>query len=411
MEASLTGDEQDWHVLREHVQDENLHGKGGTFTWSVAGAADAHRPFRFMRILQTAENSNKHHYLALSGIELYGRLLGADGKTPYNFANGAAAAAAGGPVAMSPAGVNAASPANGLLVFKHRSDFDQCGVMYWLATAGYTRPWRNPAESGLVRVAASSLNDDSEPLSAVVGQAVVRCVTQALPDQWIAIDIGAGRMLQPTAYSLRHYSSWDTEALRNWRFQASTDSDIARAQWITLSEHKEDEGLNGKGSTKTWPLSTTRFFRMFRVLQFDKNSNKHYYLALSGFELYGTLKLDGSAAAEVKPPLDAYPSIPRPLPPLPPVPALPLAVPAAMGAPLPSLPMDAWDTDAKGNFLVVGGSPPNTLVRNSGSGDKWQLCRSARSYSSGVHKISLKVIEDPNTTNTCEWRHGETSGA
>ena len=77
-------------------------------------------------------------------------------------------------------------------------------------------------------------------MSAIVGNQVVRCVTQALPDQWFVIDFGSARSVQPTHYTLRHYSSWDTEALRNWRLQGAIEADPHRAQWVTISEHKED---------------------------------------------------------------------------------------------------------------------------------------------------------------------------
>lgn len=398
------------------------------------------KPFRFLRVIQTAENSNKHHYLALSGLELYGRLLQADGVTPYNFKGGniaapaSAAALPAAPAALPAAPAAAASSST--QVFKYRSDFDQSGILYWLATGGYTRPWSNPAESGLVRLTASSLNEDSEPLSAIVGQAVVRCVTQPTQDQWMALDFGPYKLIQPTAYSLRHYSSWDTEALRNWRFQATTDADVRSAQWVTLLEHKEDSSLEGKGSTHTWTVQTTRFFRAFRIFQFDKNSNKHHYLALSGFEIYGTLKMEPQAAAEIAAPPPPVPvrAYPQPLPVVPQpaaaVPApfaamqpLPMAAAAAVPlaampspAPLPALASfmspsasaassaqpDLWDSEAKGAFLAVGGSPFGSVVRNTGSSDKWQLCRSIRAYSSGVHRVSLKITEDPNTTNT--WR-------
>ncbi len=33
------------------------------------------------------------------------------------------------------------------------------------------------------------------------------------------------KYVQPTAYTLRHYSSWDVEALRNWNFEGSNDGE------------------------------------------------------------------------------------------------------------------------------------------------------------------------------------------
>ena len=59
---------------------------------------------------------------------------------------------------------------------------------------------------------------------------------------------------------------------------------------ITIKEHKDDQGLDGKGSTFTWPLECNKAYCMFRLLQTGKNSNGHHYLACSGFEMYGHLR-------------------------------------------------------------------------------------------------------------------------
>ena len=46
-------------------------------------------------------------------------------------------------------------------------------------------------------------------------------MTVAQPNMWFVIDL-MGRRVQPTRYTLRHYDSWDVEALRNWRFEVCT---------------------------------------------------------------------------------------------------------------------------------------------------------------------------------------------
>jgi hypothetical protein len=45
-----------------------------------------------------------------------------------------------------------------------------------------------------------------------------RCVSSALENSWFVIDL-KDREVNPTHYTLRHYASYDTEALRNWRLE------------------------------------------------------------------------------------------------------------------------------------------------------------------------------------------------
>jgi hypothetical protein len=104
--------------------------------------------------------------------------------------------------------------------------------------------------------------------------------------------------------------------------QASVDG----FNWITLREHVNDQAINERGASYTWNIVLDEekigpyerpthvpplAFSSFRIVQtgvrflpafpssiFDfytysfvvqQNSNQHYYLAVSGFEVYGTL--------------------------------------------------------------------------------------------------------------------------
>jgi hypothetical protein len=51
-----------------------------------------------------------------------------------------------------------------------------------------------------------------------------RCATKPHANSWILVDL-VDKYVQPTAYTLRHYSSWDVEALRNWNFEGSNDGE------------------------------------------------------------------------------------------------------------------------------------------------------------------------------------------
>lgn len=173
------------------------------------------------------------------------------------------------------------------LAYDH--DFDTNGALYYLATAGKTRPWRNPAVSGAVAVLCSGLSENSDA-SHVVGRSAERCISSRAEGSWFSVDLGAAVDLMPNKYTLRHYGSFDLEALRYWALQGSEDG----VKWINLRVHVNDKSLERKGQSCSWDLEVKGdFFRVFRVLQTGLNSNNHSMLALSGFEVYGTMRVDG----------------------------------------------------------------------------------------------------------------------
>lgn len=171
--------------------------------------------------------------------------------------------------------------------FNYVRDMDTNGVLYYLGTTKHTRPWSNPMTANLVKVTSSKLHIDSAPRTAVVGRQALRCVTENKPNQYFIINLKT-MVVRPTHYTLRHYSTWDSEALRNWRFAGSTDG--VASNWDTLMEHKNDTALYGKGSSHTWTIpaqNAKTHYRFFCIIQTGRNSNNNNYLALSGFELYG----------------------------------------------------------------------------------------------------------------------------
>lgn len=262
-----------WVTLREHVNDASLCKKGQAFTWEIMDVDESYSKFR---LYMTGLNSNQHWYMAVSGFEIYGTL-----------------------------DADLLSWEEEELEFNYEADLDENGILYHIGTHGKTHPWVNPAESGLVNVEASSLQHNSKEASSVVGRELVRCVTQPNPNQWFMIDLLERRVV-PKLYTLRHYSTYDTEALRNWQLEGSNDG----TNWIILRKHVNDSTLVAKGQAHTWELSgVEESFSMFRVFMTGKNSNDHWYLSLSGFEIYGTLlvktgnraKLPGSDSRRNKP--------------------------------------------------------------------------------------------------------------
>lgn len=179
--------------------------------------------------------------------------------------------------------------------YKPGVDFGDTGIVAHLAGRPGS-PYRNPADAGLMVVNSSALMHDSLPASAIVGNEVVRCCTKPQVNSWFELDFRRYRVC-PTHYALRHYASWDTEALRTWVLDGSEDG----IDWVRLSSIENDTSLDKAGATHTWPVSAQAtkglFFRYLRLRQTGPNSNDHHYLALSGFEVYGKLvRRDGSTA-------------------------------------------------------------------------------------------------------------------
>lgn len=274
-------DAQKWTVLSAHSNDKSLNRKGATQTWPI-NAGDSY--FRYFRLWQTGANSNNNHYLALSGMELYGTLKDSSHRPSPTLIDVADRSGSSRHVIVEEVKSPMLKFEEGL-EFVYSEDLDTNGILYYLGSGGKTQPWINPEYKGVVCTTSSALAKDSESSSAIVGREVVRCVTQPAKDNFFMIDL-RNYWVCVSAYTLRHYSSWDSEAIREWKFQGSNDGE----RWHKLMSHKHDESLNGKGATHTWILpKVKKRYRMFRILQTGQNSNGHWYLAISGLEIYGKL--------------------------------------------------------------------------------------------------------------------------
>lgn len=175
------------------------------------------------------------------------------------------------------------------MVFKHQSDFDENGLIYFIGSNGRTTEWVNPGQYGLVTVTSSDGKQlPYGKLEDILSRdsVSVNCHTKDNKKAWFAVDLGV--YIIPTAYTLRHARGYGRSALRHWLLQASKDS----LNWVTLVTHSDDRSLSEPGSTCTWPIDCpadeTQGFRHIRIQQNGRNaSNQTHYLSLSGFEIYG----------------------------------------------------------------------------------------------------------------------------
>jgi hypothetical protein len=182
--------------------------------------------------------------------------------------------------------------------FVYSYDFDDNGLLYYLGSSGRTRPWANPHVLGNVVAFSSSIGFGK--VEEFVGRVAGNLRTTNEPNSYIGVDLGLGRLLAPTAYTLRNRNS-SSHVCLNWQLEGSNN----RYDWKVLDRRihfsgdpgtdaaleEERQQLKQKGASTTWGVAPemTESVRYLRIVQLDKNSSGSYNLALSGFEVYGKL--------------------------------------------------------------------------------------------------------------------------
>ena len=119
------------------------------------------------------------------------------------------------------------------------------GLIQWLSTNGFRRPWSNAAQDGTVEVTHSDWMTGPE---LVVGAQGCLSSSHNKRGSWFAIELPKGLWLVLTRYSLRHGDSSAANALRNWELQGSADGE----HWMCLRRHEQDASLNARFEAVTW---------------------------------------------------------------------------------------------------------------------------------------------------------------
>ena len=153
------------------------------------------------------------------------------------------------------------------LEFIYEQDFDENGALFFLGSYGKTRAWQNPHSLGQVQAFASSVGNGA--VSDIVGRKLsgVRTLNEAF--SFFGIDLGEGRRLLPTCYTLMNRNS-TTHVLMNWHIEGSND----KVNWTILDRRvylpaveegvlgvresamleQEQKALRLKGATNTWAI-------------------------------------------------------------------------------------------------------------------------------------------------------------
>ena len=192
--------------------------------------------------------------------------------------------------------------------FEYSYDFDENGSFYYLGTHGDSKIWQNPHSINQVQAFASSIGFGS--VQDFVGRKCVNLRTLNEPFSFFGVDMGEGRKLLPTCYTIMNRNS-SSHVLMNWHLEGSND----KLNWTILDrrvympdqlesgdyqhEYIDEELLESlcqKQGTNTWGVDQNVFqdiddegFRFFRIIQISPNSSGSDNLALSCMELYGKI--------------------------------------------------------------------------------------------------------------------------
>ena len=224
LEGSNNG--ENWEILHDGTGSDPDAQDNTGFVWELPKDLT---PYRHLRIRMVGTASAEGTALKLAGVEFWGDFSGDQFNDPLDFD----------------------PPCSGQ-TFTYQEDFDGNGITAYLGTDDGTHPYRNPAVLGRVKTRASSLMNDSQPAYSIVGNAVVRCLTKAEQNAWFEVDFGGNRII-PNHYSLRHYSSFDTEALRNWVLEASNDGQTGSlCEAMSMTPRSTASALRHRGQSRRW---------------------------------------------------------------------------------------------------------------------------------------------------------------
>jgi E3 ubiquitin-protein ligase HECTD1 len=168
------------------------------------------------------------------------------------------------------------------------SDFDENGILNFLATNGGTTAYVNPHTTGRVIVTLSSKNQSYATEGGFIGHlpAERHHSTSDAAGSWVAIQLPLPVIL--TMYTLRHGFPHTTHTLRNWNLEGSNDG----VAWVVVRTHVNDASLAEQAhSTASWDVdSGGRAYSRYRIHSTGKDSRGNHYLAMGGLELYGTVE-------------------------------------------------------------------------------------------------------------------------
>ena len=182
--------------------------------------------------------------------------------------------------------VLAEAAGTGVAVFDLDRNGRDAGLVFWLGTRGYLRPFRSPMLFAQLNVSSfPGLAAGRE--DAVVGRVVQECRTADAPGCWVCVDVGRSRALRPTHVAFTHGCPRPGHDLTTWALEGR---DPTTGQWDILV--KALPPLQSAHSTLTVPMHVgNSMYSQMRVISTGTQLDGTHTLHLSNLELWGTLFL------------------------------------------------------------------------------------------------------------------------
>jgi hypothetical protein len=167
----------------------------------------------------------------------------------------------------------------------HKSDFDQNGLFYYLASNAKSENWKSPVDRGLIVLNVSSQDKDSSSINSILSPIPKSdfFTQNNNVNEYIKFSINNGFL------KINHllFKYGDKIVLRNWNLEGFN---CLSQKWIIIKQFKNDQSLNSKNLFASWKIDCDDFYNEFRIILTGPNSDGFNYLVLGHMEVYGIFR-------------------------------------------------------------------------------------------------------------------------
>ncbi len=173
-------------------------------------------------------------------------------------------------------------------VFEYSGEpYDEQGIIYWLSTKRKTRKWMNLAESCDYPILFGHPKTNRGRLEDVLVHEIGQWYPDNSEESHLILDLRSFNVaIEVSDYTFSYYKGGNGYLLRNWQLLGSNDG----VHYEVIFDHVDDASITEEDPTVTFSNSKNRKpYAMFKMQITGKDSSGHYFFAVSGLELYGTL--------------------------------------------------------------------------------------------------------------------------